>query len=210
MIESAARCGNWDQGHEALHRLSASTRASGSDWAIGVEARSRALLVRDATAAHCFEEAIAHLERTTILADLARAELLYGEWLRRRRRRADARQHLRKASALFVRMGAESFAERARLELLATGVVETGVTRGSQHDLSAQELRVAHLASEGLTNQQIANQLFISVSTVDYHLRKVFRKLDINSRSKLHLALPANGRGATSPASGDPARGFTR
>jgi DNA-binding CsgD family transcriptional regulator len=155
-----------------------------------VEARCRALLARDATAEHCFEEAVAHLQRTPMVADLARAELLYGEWLRRERRRADARRHLRTASALFVRMGAESFAERTRLELLTTGVADTGVTRASQHDLSAQELRVARLASEGLTNQQIANQLFISVSTVDYHLRKVFRKLDINSRSKLHLALP--------------------
>ena len=195
-IEAAARRGNWHQGEHALRRLAASTRASGSDWAMGVEARCTAALARDATAEQHFQEAIDHLERTAMTADLARAELLYGEWLRREKRRADARQHLRIASTLFTQMGMESFAQRTHLELLATGSTGTRIPQSRPPDLSAQELRVAQLASKGNTNQEIASQLFISVSTVDYHLRKVFRKLDINSRSKLHLVLPHGDSGS--------------
>jgi DNA-binding CsgD family transcriptional regulator len=137
-----------------------------------------------------YREAIDRLARTRVRWSLARAHLLYGEWLRRRRRRTDAREHLRAAHKMFVTMGAEGFAERTRRELLATGETARKRTAETGSQLTAQETQVAELAREGLSNPEIGARLFISPRTVEYHLRKVFTKLGINSRMQLHRVLP--------------------
>src|SRR3954467_6655750 len=185
----AVRSGNPAAAADALERLSDHTRAGGTDWALGVEARSRALLSENEDAERLHREALERLARTRIRADLARAHLLYGEWLRRENRRLDAREQLRTAHELFTVMGYEAFAERARRELLATGESARKRTVETLGDLTAQEAQIARLARDGLSNPEIGAQLFISPRTVQYHLHKVFSKLDISSRNQLETAL---------------------
>jgi DNA-binding CsgD family transcriptional regulator len=190
LIEAAARAGGRRIAERALERLTLSTRPSGSDWALGVEARSRALLSDGDAAERLYHEAIERLRRTRVRVQLARTHLLYGEWLRRERRRIDARDQLRTAFEMFTAMGVEAFAERAERELLATGERVRKRTVESREELTAQEAQVARLARDGLSNADIGARLFISPHTVAYHLRKVFSKLDITSRSHLARVLP--------------------
>jgi DNA-binding CsgD family transcriptional regulator len=190
LIEAAVRSGQAGRGTDALKRLVSTTGPSGTDWARGVEARSRALLTDGEDAEQLYVESIDRLARTHGTVNLARARLIYGEWLRRKQRRTDARDQLRRAREMLVSIGAEAFAERARRELLATGekVRKRNVT--TRDDLTPHETQIAHLAAEGLTNPEIGERLFISPRTVEYHLRKVYTKLNINSRNKLGGALP--------------------
>jgi DNA-binding CsgD family transcriptional regulator len=190
LIEAGVRSGATDATSVALDRLSERTRASGTDWALGVLARSRALLSEGDAADGLYREAIERLERTRIRVELARARLLYGEWLRREHRRVDAREQLRAAHEMFTAMGAEAFAERARGELLATGETVRKRTVETRDELTAQEAQIARLARDGRTNPEIGGQLFISPRTVEWHLRNVFTKLGIRSRRELHDALP--------------------
>lgn len=185
LIEAASRSGRSQRAAEALAVLSESTRASGSPWALGVEARSRALLDRGEAAETLYREAIERLQPTRLLLDLARAHLLYGEWLRRQRRRLDARTELRAAHEFFSDFGMEAFAERARVELQATGERARRRTADTLDQPTPQEAQISRLAAQGHTNREIAAQLFISPSTVEYHLRKAFRKLDVTSRPQL-------------------------
>jgi DNA-binding CsgD family transcriptional regulator len=191
LIEAGVRSGATDAASAALDRLSARTRASGTDWALGIEAGSRALLSdgRDAEPHH--REAVERLARSRGVVHLARARLLYGEWLRRENRRVDAREQLRAAHDQFSRIGAEAFAERARGELLATGETAPRRTVEMRDVLTPQEAQIARMASERQTNPEIAAKLFISPRTVEYHLRKVFTKLDVSSRKELRTALAA-------------------
>jgi DNA-binding CsgD family transcriptional regulator len=192
LIEAAVRSGKPELAADALGQLSQTTAASGTDWALGIEARSRALLSDNETAERLHREAIERLERTRVRVELARAHLLYGEWLRRERRRLDAREQLRTAHQLFTEFGMEAFAERARVELEATGEHARKRSVETRDDLTPQEAQISRLAADGATNQEIAAQLFISPSTVDYHLRKAFRKLGVKSRHQLkqHLLQP--------------------
>jgi len=190
LIEAAARSGATDVTADALERLSEMTQASGTDWALGVESRSRALLSEGDAAERLYREAIERLGRTGVRAELARARLLYGEWLRREGRRLDAREHLRAAHELFTAMGAEGFGERARRELLATGETARKRTVETRDDLTAQEAQIARLAARQRTNSQIGAQLFISPRTVEWHLCKVFTKLGVSSRKELSGVLP--------------------
>jgi DNA-binding CsgD family transcriptional regulator len=185
LIEAASRSDRSEHAAEALEVLSESTRASGTPWALAVEARSRALLNRGEAAERLYREAIDRLQPTRLRLDLARTRLLYGEWLRRERRRLDARNELRVAHDLFSDFGMEAFAERARVELQATGERARKRTVDTLDQLTPQEDHIARLAADGHTNRAIAAQLFISPSTVEYHLRKAFRKLDVNSRTQL-------------------------
>lgn len=190
LIESAVRSGMRGIAADALARLVEMTSLSGTDWALGIEARSRALLDDGADTEGLYREAIDRLGRTRMRAELARSHLLYGEWLRRERRRTDARAQLRTAHGMFDAMGMAAFAERARRELQATGETARRHAAGIRDDqLTAQELQVARLACDGLTNPEIGARLFISARTVQYHLRKVFAKLDISSRSQLDRVL---------------------
>jgi DNA-binding CsgD family transcriptional regulator len=189
LIESAARTGSTDLATDALDRLARKARASRTDWALGMEARSRALLREGDDADTLYREAIAHLGRTRVRAELARAHLLYGEWLRRASRRVDARGELNVAYEMLSAMGAEGFAERARRELLATGATVRKRSPETREELTAQEEQIARLARDGLSNPEIGAQLFISARTVEWHLRKVFTKLDISSRRQLRAAL---------------------
>jgi DNA-binding CsgD family transcriptional regulator/tetratricopeptide (TPR) repeat protein len=191
LIEAAVRSGQPQLARHPLELFAQTTRAAGTDWALGLEARCRALLSHNASEADgLYREAIERLRRTRVRVELARAHLLYGEWLRRERRRVDAREQLRTAFEMFNAMGIEGFAARAEHELLATGervrtrTVETG------DELTAQEAQVARLARDGLSNAEIGARLFISQHTVAYHLRKVFSKLDITSRNQLRRVLP--------------------
>ena len=186
LIEASARSGNAALAADGLRRLSELTRVSRTDWALGVEARSRALLSEGEVSERLYDEAIERLGRTRVRVELARAHLLYGEWLRRERRRLDAREQLRHAHELFTQFGMEAFAERARVELEATGEHARKRTVETRDDLTPQEAQVSRLAADGATNQEIAAQLFISPSTVDYHLRKAFRKLGVKSRHQLN------------------------
>jgi DNA-binding CsgD family transcriptional regulator len=188
-IEAAARSGRPDAAAVTLDRLTARTQASGTDWALGLEARSRALLSTGPAAGLLYEEAIERLGRLRVAPHLARAQLLYGEWLRREHRRVDAREQLRAAHDAFSRIGAQAFAERARGELLATGETARRRTVDQRDALTPQEGRIALLAAESRTNPEIGAELFISPRTVEYHLRKVFLKLDISSRRELRGAL---------------------
>jgi DNA-binding CsgD family transcriptional regulator len=190
LIEAAARSGAPERAADALERLATRTRASGTDWALGVEARSRALLTQDEAAEGLHQEAIERLQGTLVRVELARAHLVYGEWLRRERRRLDAREQLRIAHEMFDRTGLEAFADRAARELLATGEHARQRTPETREDLTAQEAQIARLAREGLSNSEIGGRLFISPRTVEYHLHKVFSKLDISSRNQLDRALP--------------------
>jgi DNA-binding CsgD family transcriptional regulator len=187
LIEAASRTGRYERAIEALAVLSESTQASGTPWALGIEARSRALVSPDDAAEPFYRDAIARLEPTRLHFDLARAHLLYGEWLRRARRRLDARTELRIAHDLFSDFGMEAFAERTRGELLATGEHARKRTVDTLDQLTPQEEQISRLAGQGHTNREIAAQLFISQSTVEYHLRKAFRKLDVTSRAQLAL-----------------------
>ena len=184
-ILAAVRAGKRELAVTALERLSDITRASGSDWALGIEARSRALLKEDAVAEGLYREAIDRLGRTRVRTELARAHLLYGEWLRRERRRRDAREELRHAHTMFANMGIEAFAQRAERELVATGGRTRRRVPETRDDLTAQEAQVARLARNGLSNPEIGARLFISPRTVEYHLHKVFAKLRIGSRHQL-------------------------
>ncbi|WP_225849951.1 LuxR family transcriptional regulator [Streptomyces sp. HPF1205] len=195
LVEAAVRCEQYEAGADAFERLARTTRPSGTDWALGVEARSRALLADDDADLH-FRTAIDHLGRTRLPMELARAKLLYGEWLRRQRRRTEAREWLRTAYAAFSAMGAEAFAERARRELLAAGQAVTAHRRGTAEKLTAQEAQIARLAAGGRTNPEIAAELFLSPRTVEWHLRKIFAKLGVGSRRKLRDALPDELRSA--------------
>jgi len=190
LIEAGVRSGATDATSAALDRLSGRARASGTDWALGVLARSRALMSEGDVAEALHREAIERLERTRIRVELARARLLYGEWLRREHRRVDAREQLRASHEMFTAMGAEAFAERARGELLATGETVRKRTVETRDELTAQEAQIARLARDGRTNPEIGAQLFISPRTVEWHLRNVFTKLGIRSRRELHEALP--------------------
>jgi DNA-binding CsgD family transcriptional regulator len=194
LIEAATRTGMPGRAADALDRLSEASRASGTDWALGVDAQSRALLAEGESAEELYREAIDRLGRTRIRVALARAHLLYGEWLRRERRRTDAREQLRTAYEMFVAMGAEGFAERAERELLATGATARKRTVETSSELTAQETQVARLARDGLSNAEIGARLFISSRTAQYHLRKVFMKLDINSRTQLDRVLPSESK----------------
>ncbi len=185
LIEAAVRTSNTEVAAGALERLAESTSVSGTDWALGVEARSRALLSEGQAADRLYLEAIERLGRTPMRAELARAHLLYGEWLRRENRRTDAREQLRAAYQMLTAMGMEGFAERARRELLATGETVRKRTVETLTDLTAQEAQIAKLARDGHTNQEIAAQLFISPRTVEWHLGNVFTKLGITSRKDL-------------------------
>jgi DNA-binding CsgD family transcriptional regulator/tetratricopeptide (TPR) repeat protein len=192
LIEAAARSGRTELASESLDRLGEMTRASGTAWALGVEARSRALLRVGTTAERLYREAIERLGRTRVRPELARAHLLYGEWLRRESRRVDARAQLREAHDLFVAIGMEGFAVRARRELLATGEKVRKPAVETRDDLTAQERHIAQLASDGLSNPEIGARLFLSPRTVEWHLRKVFTKLDIHARGQLSRALPSS------------------
>jgi DNA-binding CsgD family transcriptional regulator len=190
LIEAASRTGEVEPAADALERLSRSARAGGTDWALGVETRSRALLSDGDAAERLYREAIERLQRTRLRPDLGRAHLVYGEWLRRERRRLDAREHLRTALEMFQDMDMAGFAGRAEHELLGTGGRARKRTVETREELTAQEAQVARLAREGQSNSAIGEQLFISQHTVAYHLRKVFTKLDITSRNQLGRALP--------------------
>ena len=170
LIEAAARCGSPERATAAMRRLAECTSVSGTDWALGVEARSRALLSDGETADRLYLEAIERLGRTRIRAELARAHLVYGEWLRRENRRTEAREQLRSAYQMLTAMGMEGFADRARGELLATGESVRKRTVDTLTDLTAQEVQIAKLARDGRTNQEIGSQLFISPRTVEWHL----------------------------------------
>jgi DNA-binding CsgD family transcriptional regulator/tetratricopeptide (TPR) repeat protein len=185
VVEAACRAGEEEAATAALARLQQRARASGTPWALGLLARSRALLADDAETDELFGEALAQLTRAAATVDVARAHLLYGEWLRRQHRRSDASDQLRTAHQMFDTMGAEAFAERARTELLSTGEHVRERTVATHGGLTPQEDRVARLAAYGATNREIAARLFISPSTVDYHLRKVFLKLNVTNRTQL-------------------------
>ena len=186
LIEAGVRDGRPDEAAAALERLTERTQACGTDLALGIEARCRALLRDDE---RLYQESIERLARSRAAIELARSRLLYGEWLRRENRRTDAREVLRAAHASFSQSGADAFAERARRELTATGETARRVTADTRDALTPQEIQVALLVRDGHTNPEIGAQLFISPRTVEYHLRKVFRKLDVGSRKELRVAL---------------------
>jgi DNA-binding CsgD family transcriptional regulator len=190
LVEAATRCGQADVATAAIESLSERTRAAATDLALGIEARSKALLSYGEVADRLYREAIERLGRTRLAFELARAHLLYGEWLRRNRRRIHARDQLRLARDSFTSMGAEAFAARAGRELLATGETARKRTDSTQDALTAQETQIARLARDGLSNPEIGARLFISPRTVEYHLHKVFTKLGIASREHLDSALP--------------------
>ena len=189
LIEAAVRCGEREVAERALIGLQARAEACGTDWALGVSCRSQALLADDDAAEELYEAAITHLERCLIVPQAGRAHLLYGEWLRRQRRRREAREQLRTAYEMFDALGAGAFAERTRVELQATGEHVRRPTEATHDELTAQEEQIARLASAGATNQEIAGQLFISSATVAYHLKKAFRKLDVANRASLARTL---------------------
>ncbi|MGN6169683.1 MAG: LuxR C-terminal-related transcriptional regulator, partial [Solirubrobacteraceae bacterium] len=191
LVEAATRVGDTACARDALDRLAETTQPSANDFALGIEARSRALLSDGAVADRLYCEAIDRLGRTRLRPELARAHLLYGEWLRRENRRVDARAQLRDAHEHFTSIGMEAFAERARRELVATGEKVRRRRVETRDDLTAQELQIAQLAREGLSNPEIGARLFLSPRTVEWHLRKVFTKLGIRSRRELQTALPS-------------------
>jgi DNA-binding CsgD family transcriptional regulator len=198
LVEAATRSGTPERAAGAVQRLSGIARACGTDWALGAEARSRALVSDGEAAENLYREAVTRLGRTRLRVELGRAHLLYGEWLRRQRRRRDARDQLARAYEIFDSVGAAAFAERARTELRATGGHARQHAAETPDTLTAQEALIARLAGEGASNPEIAAQLFISRATVAYHLHKVFTKLSVSSRSQLAAALRARQGGAPS------------
>jgi DNA-binding CsgD family transcriptional regulator len=194
LVEAAMRVGEVELARDALGRLAETTQPAGTDFALGIEARSRALLSDGAAADDLYREAIERFSRTRLRPELARAHLLYGEWLRREGRRVDAREQLRSACDLFDAIGMEAFAERARRELLATGEKARKRSPETREELTPQEEQIARLAREGLSNPEIGAQLFVSARTVEWHLRNVFAKLGITSRRQLRTALSEDGR----------------
>ena len=191
LVEAAARSRKPELAADALERLREWTRVAGTEWALGIEARCAALLSDDAIAERLYGAAIERLAHCRVAVDLARAHLLYGEWLRRRGRRVDAREHLRSARASFAEMGAHAFLQRTERELLATGETARRRTIETGDDLTPHEARIARMARDGASNQDIATELFVSRKTVEYHLHKVFTKLGIRTRQQLDRALPA-------------------
>jgi DNA-binding CsgD family transcriptional regulator len=192
LVEAAARTGNTELAARGLTRLGEHTEGCDTDWARAIHARSRALLSEGEAAESLYREAIERLGRTRLRPELARSHLLYGEWLRRERRRVDARTQLRAAHDLFVAIGMEAFAERARGELQATGERVRKRTVETRDELTPQELQIARLARGGLSNPEIGARLFLSPRTVEWHLRKVFSKLGIHSRQELSGALASS------------------
>jgi DNA-binding CsgD family transcriptional regulator len=190
LAEAAVRSGERQLAGLALERLAETTGAAGTDWALGIEARSRALLSDGAAAEALYREAIERLSRTSIRVQLARAHLVYGEWLRRERRRREAREQLRTALEMFTSMGTEGFADRTQRELSATGERARKRSVETRDDLTPQEAQIARMAGDGLSNAEIGARLFVSQSTVAYHLRNVFAKLNIASRHQLAQAVP--------------------
>jgi DNA-binding CsgD family transcriptional regulator len=189
VAEAAFKTADRAQLESALEWISERTRVISSGWASGIETRVRALLSEGEVAESLYRQSIEHLSGTRARLELARTHLLYGEWLRRQRRRLDARKHLRTAREAFTSMGAEAFARRAERELLATGERARKRTVDTLDQLTPQETQIARLAAEGHTNREIAARMFISASTVEYHLRKAFRKLDVKSRTQLERRL---------------------
>jgi ATP/maltotriose-dependent transcriptional regulator MalT len=189
VAEAASRTGDLALVRATLEWLSERTRATPGEWVLGMDARVRAFLSEGEAADRLYRESIERLGRTRVRVELARAHLLYGEWLRRERRRIDAREELRTAHEMLMAMGVEAFAERARRELLATGATARKRSVETRDELTAQETQIARLARDGLSNPEIATRLFISPRTVKYHLRKVFIKLDISSRTELDRVL---------------------
>jgi len=196
LVEAAARGGDAELAGAALERLAETTQPSGTDLALGIEARSRALVSDGESAEESYREAIERLGRTRVRPELARAHLLYGEWLRREGRRLDAREQLRTAHELLAEIGMEAFAERARRELVATGVKVRIRLDETRSQLTPQEDQIARLARDGLSNPEIGTRLFISHRTVEWHLHKVFTKLEISSRRGLDDALRSREREA--------------
>jgi DNA-binding CsgD family transcriptional regulator len=195
LVEAATRAGRLDLASDAMSRLTMKAQSSGASWALAIEARSQALLSEGDVAEERFRQAVEHLSQTRIRAELARTHLVFGEWLRRESRRVDARSELNRAYEMFGAMGMDAFAERARHELMATGeTVHRSVA--ARVDLTPQEAHIARLARDGLSNGEIGAQLFLSARTVEWHLRKVFTKLDITSRRQLRSALPDDSSAA--------------
>jgi ATP/maltotriose-dependent transcriptional regulator MalT len=199
LVEAAARSGQPEVAMEALEQLQRTTRPCGTEWALGIEARCRALVSAADTAEELYREAITRLERSGVRPALARTHLLYGEWLRQENRRDDARTQLRRAHDLLSAMGMLAFAERARNELLATGERARKPASAESDDLTPQERQIAQLASDGLSNPEIGARLFLSPRTIEWHLHKVFGKLGIRSRRELPAAL-GRARGEGAPA----------
>jgi DNA-binding CsgD family transcriptional regulator len=198
LVEAGVRSGNTAAAAAALEELSGMTRASGTEWALGVEAGRRALLREGHTADELYREAIDRLSRTTVHVELARTRLLYGEWLRREGRRVDARAQLRTAHETLTAMGVDAFAERARHELLATGETVRRRTVDTFGELTAQEAHIARLAAQGRTNAEIGAALYISPKTVEWHLGKIFTKVGVTTRRELRRSMPDADR--TAPA----------
>ncbi len=194
LVEAAVRAGDLDLARDALGRLAEWTRVGGTDWALAIEARCRALLADGNAAEDLYQEAIGRFSETRLRPSLARARLLYGEWLRREGRRLDAREQLRTAHDMFEVTGMEAFAERAHRELLATGENARKRSPDTRVELTPQEEQIARLARDGLSNPEIGAQLFVSARTVEWHLRNVFTKLGITSRRQLQAALSEDGR----------------
>ncbi len=199
LIEAAVRSGNADVAVRALDRLAGRTQAGGTDFGLGIQARSRALMSEGQAAEDLYREAIDRLGRTRLRPELARAHLVYGEWLRRANRRVDARAQLRAAYDILGPIGMEAFAERARRELAATGETVRRRTLTTLTTLTAQEAHIARLAVDGQTNPEIAAQLFISARTVEWHLHKIFAKLGVGSRRELDQALANLGPAGPQP-----------
>jgi ATP/maltotriose-dependent transcriptional regulator MalT len=201
LIEAATRSNERELARASLRRLAAITAVAGNDWALGIVARSRALVSDGQTAQRFYLEAIERLGRTRLRPEVGRAHLVYGEWLRRENRRVESRAELRLAHEMFTAIGMEAFTERARIELLATGEKVRRRDAETRDELTAQERQIAQLARDGLSNPEIGARMFLSPRTVEWHLRKVFTKLGISSRRDLTKALPAAGPGRLGGAS---------